>query len=1010
MDKKIIPQWEGRPVARDLDAADLSSRAAIEEFCNKRPRKDAEELVYGNYVKDQRTQAAAHHLANMKAANSVGDKETAFKNWMLYNLHCKALGLEPIGEVPKEIQAHLDKEDRKSPVHFRAHPADIFALQDQDKGKEESPAPVEKSEIESELEAIEALNRPFEKSEALDKMALKDIKVGKQSSTSILHPECGIFDYSHVLSPLFKRRGYLIHVTVGTRQWAPMGPGHLDVSADLYHKGKKAGQVAGMLIPDVGSGVDGLSKRTPGGLHLQAAFLKPEYQGKGLGKALYTAFMAHGHNGLGAKMLHGQTHSSMASRVHESLARKHGLQYHAVANPEAKNAELGPCDEKMKGYHYTLKSEIENELGMIEELGKSESDGHKCCWKLHERRCNKWGAHIGSNGKRYCHMHLHHWANRIPEGKEDVIKSEVDLELYELQKADLKKPGPGMDWGGMGPGMEGAAVTKGDVIPFPKNRVEPTSPSRKLDFGQKASVLPMAPKIEAKRQAQKQAINSMLQDVGNTMASDPGMQAAKRQREVEEKKQILKRGPQLFSPGYHVIIHPDSEKAKDGSIPKDWIGTIKRHHDQYGTEWSSDGSLGPHHMYEINWRTPNGETHEDFVHQEDLAHYVPPPTKKSEIEIELESVQKLIKDDAIPLPQNRVSPAWKSEVQVTPDDLHEAFPDLKKGEENKLPVSQLLVNDDGLRQATYNTMDGKGSRTQGPLSVWKLEDGRHLLVDGHHRLVRHLLNGATAVPYKVIGEGYTDYYAIPQKPFQYKKSRYGGLERFAEGKLLQRIPRQTLTKGDLIQGKFPTGPGKDLGEPASVIEHPAEAIERDLRENGIQPTSKLIQQILAHKKQLAPIEQGLLSAGHSPENVSKAKQALMDIRMGAMKRQAAKQTIKQGSCVNCGRPLEPGRFCPQCQPPEPPKPVNKSDRIKKFDPETWTWGEATPEELEALAKADAVRYAPLPPPEGWGNQELKTVEMGGKRFMVFPDYKIGEISDDLRQYIRDQSGKPVKTK
>lgn len=616
MDSKIIPKWQGKSILDAAHHGDLETRAAIHEFQHGLPRQQAESKAYEEYVKDARQRAAAHHLDRQKAADAVGDKETAFKHNILYRLHLKALGLDEVGPVPPEVQRHIEDEGKKSPVKFKAHPGDLFALQDES---------------------------------------------GQES----------------------------------------------------------------------------------------------------------------GHD--------------------------------------------GPKED--------------------EPVEKSESEGHTCQWRLGERRCKNPGSRKHSDGRRFCHHHLDHWANRIPHKEENTIKSEVDLELYELKKAlDLKKPGPGMDTGGMGPGMEGPVMTKGDLIEgkFPQAKSKSRIPSGR----KKAAVLPLAPKLDAKRVAQRQAIDSMLHDVGNQMASDPGMQAAARQREVERKAQQLKRGPQKFQPGHRVVISPESTKGREGSIPADWVGTVGDHHDQMGTEWSHDGSGGPHHMYNVQWKTPKGELHDDYVHQDDLSMH-PGNLARSEIELELEAV-RLAKGDIIPFPIDRVTPA------------------------------------------------------------------------------------------------------------------------------------------------------KDLGENASVVEHPHEAIARDLREAGIPSNPKLMQQIAAHKKGDSSVA-GLRQRAASRWNCKQC---------GNEYRPASALQAKVGMCENC-HPKPPVQLVP---------PMTKSERLMKFNSDTWTWEKPSDAECAAIEKADEIRYAPLPPPEGYGNQEVKTVEVDGKKLMVFPDYKIGsgEVSEDLRRYIREQSDEPVK--
>ena len=103
----------------------------------------------------------------------------------------------------------------------------------------------------------------------------------------------------------------------------------------------------------------------------------------------------------------------------------------------------------------------------------------------------------------------------------------------------------------------------------------------------------------------------------------------------------------------------------------------------------------------------------------------------------------------------------------------------------EIPYHSLIVNKDSLRSAYFNVSDGKGSHTSGPVDVWHLpEENKYLLVDGHHRLVHHMLAGGGNVPARVVGSGYSDYWATPDKnkrfPFQ-PESQFRGLEGEEDG-------------------------------------------------------------------------------------------------------------------------------------------------------------------------------------------------------------------------------------
>jgi hypothetical protein len=70
--------------------------------------------------------------------------------------------------------------------------------------------------------------------------------------------------------------------------------------------------------------------------------------------------------------------------------------------------------------------------------------------------------------------------------------------------------------------------------------------------------------------------------------------------------------------------------------------------------------------------------------------------------------------------------------------------------------------------AMNDVLAGRTSKTLGPLDVWKLADGRLLLVDGQHRFVEGLRAGKREFEVKVVGEGESDYYATPKKGEEYR--------------------------------------------------------------------------------------------------------------------------------------------------------------------------------------------------------------------------------------------------
>ncbi len=127
---KNAPQWLGKYPITDPDHAfDLDTRAAIGEFMHKLPRHIAEQKAHEDYKKDQLIEAGAHHLNGIKACHASEDHENAKKHGVMYALALKALGHDPVGEVPPEIKTKAKNMSITDPSHrFKAHKGDQFSL------------------------------------------------------------------------------------------------------------------------------------------------------------------------------------------------------------------------------------------------------------------------------------------------------------------------------------------------------------------------------------------------------------------------------------------------------------------------------------------------------------------------------------------------------------------------------------------------------------------------------------------------------------------------------------------------------------------------------------------------------------------------------------------------------------------------------------------------------------------------------------------------------------------
>jgi 8-oxo-dGTP pyrophosphatase MutT (NUDIX family)/GNAT superfamily N-acetyltransferase len=159
----------------------------------------------------------------------------------------------------------------------------------------------------------------------LAKMAIKDIAPG----TPTVDAEGPATDYSHVL-PENTRKDYSIKVS---KQGG-------DYRADLTHKGEHAGYL------------DAYELAEPHHLQVHDTSLEDDHRGKGLGTALYEALYAHAlQNGI--HTVHGGIHGSLAGYVHEKLARKHGIKYHA-AHRESKSPINTDYDARRGPYQYKI--------------------------------------------------------------------------------------------------------------------------------------------------------------------------------------------------------------------------------------------------------------------------------------------------------------------------------------------------------------------------------------------------------------------------------------------------------------------------------------------------------------------------------------------------------------------------------------------------------------------------------------------------------------------------------
>ncbi len=164
--------------------------------------------------------------------------------------------------------------------------------------------------------------------ESLEKAELQKMAIANVPNADVPgsdHRGAARVDWSHVLSPEHQAAGY------GMKVFYHPSEGGGSAKLVLHHGGKEVGTVSGAVD-------NGLA-------NVQWAHLEEPHRNKGLGSAMYEAFMAHVHHNMGAHTISSTQHSPDAARVHASLARKHRLAYKAAPGVEGAT------------YSYALKSE-----------------------------------------------------------------------------------------------------------------------------------------------------------------------------------------------------------------------------------------------------------------------------------------------------------------------------------------------------------------------------------------------------------------------------------------------------------------------------------------------------------------------------------------------------------------------------------------------------------------------------------------------------------------------------
>jgi ADP-ribose pyrophosphatase YjhB (NUDIX family) len=205
--------------------------------------------------------------------------------------------------------------------------------------------------------------------------------------------------------------------------------------------------------------------------------------------------------------------------------------------------------------------------------------------------------------------------------------------------------------------------------------------------------------------------------------------------------------PQLHDAGYTMTVqHEPSTSTLHAHVAQNGrhVGTVSAPY--------ADGKIGP-----VTGNVTDTDLHQiahvNLGHRAQSLHSELNPVSMADALRDLVDRNNLEKSDAAFAPGPDYDPHNGSTFSEPPE-----FPEQPRVTELK----DILASHRSLLGAHRDNVAGRRSHTQGPLHVHVLEDGRNLLVDGHHRLAEHLATGNLGpVHTAVVGRGYTDYYATP---------------------------------------------------------------------------------------------------------------------------------------------------------------------------------------------------------------------------------------------------------
>lgn len=230
------------------------------------------------------------------------------------------------------------------------------------------------------------------------------------------------FDYSHHLPDAAKSEGLKLVVHHHGYEHKAGNIGRERVESVLYSKnGISLGKVEGM-IKAPGRGFKEEPRRAKEQVMEPHSKLAPEYQGRGLGTAMYEAAYSHAKNHLGIKKIEGSNHSADADALHKRLSKKHGFRYVSKMYPDSIPGD--PTDEyPYMPYSYTIKNDefntkdhlifgkghgiifLRENLNKNEDLDKSIAD-IKGGPQVPIAKKVEWGNPDDPNSKTYDYTHI----------------------------------------------------------------------------------------------------------------------------------------------------------------------------------------------------------------------------------------------------------------------------------------------------------------------------------------------------------------------------------------------------------------------------------------------------------------------------------------------------------------------------------------------------------------------------------------------------------------------------